>query len=86
MLGPCQQLFTGIAISISERNILYPQLSAPLNFIVLQIPCHPTISNPEFINCLIKELLYILKSATCNIFDIWGCRYLSKTTRFRKEP
>ena len=59
MLGPCQQLFTGIAISISERNILYPRLSAPLNFIVLQIPCHPTISNPEFTNCLIKELLYM---------------------------
>ena len=26
-----------------------------------------------------------LKSATCNILDIWGCGYLSKTTRFRKE-
>ena len=29
--------------------------------------------------------LVILKSATCNIFDIWGCGYLFKTTRFRKE-
>ena len=26
-----------------------------------------------------------LKSATCNLFDICGCGYLSKTTRFRKE-
>ena len=86
MFSPGQQLLTGIAIGISKRNILYTLLPAPLNFIVLQIPCHPAISNPEFINCLIKELLYILKSATCNIFDIWGCRYLSKTTRFRKEP
>ena len=31
-------------------------------------------------------IVFYLKSATCNIFDIWGCRYLSKTTRFRKEP
>ena len=59
MFSPGQQLLTGIAIGISKRNILYTLLPAPLNFIVLQIPCHPAISNPEFINCLIKELLYM---------------------------
>lgn len=26
-----------------------------------------------------------LKTATCNLFDIYGCGCLSKTTRFRKE-
>ena len=36
---------------------------------------------------LVTKVLFILylKSATCNLFDICGCGYLSKTTRFRKE-
>ena len=35
----------------------------------------------------LKRILFqfYLKSATCNLFDICGCGYLSKTTRFRKE-
>ena len=38
------------------------------------------------INRLCMEQVYMtLKSATCNILDIWGCGSLSKTTRFRKE-
>ena len=59
IFSPCQQLLTGITIGISKRNILYILLYTPLNFIVLQIPCHPAISNPKFINCLIKEFLYM---------------------------
>lgn len=54
---------------------------------------HAYRENEEFIVALSGSFDVVLddgkknlKSATCNIFDIWGCRYLSKTTRFRKEP
>lgn len=45
--------------------------------------CHFSHKRIETIPALTD--VHILKSATCNILDIWGCGYLSKTTRFRKE-
>ena len=60
-------------------------LSPRVAFIEAKASAPKEVASSAFMDEIKRKFADSLKSATCNILDIWGCGYLSKTTRFRKE-